>query len=68
VLGPGPLRSSFRVPEAMDIEAVKRNGYHDQQILVVSLKDYRLTWDQREMLKQVGDKIYGKAPARSGNG
>lgn len=43
----------------VDYEALKRNGYRDQGIVVVSVNDPRLTWDQREMVKQVGEKLYG---------
>jgi hypothetical protein len=43
----------------MDCEAIKRNAFKDQGIVVVSVNDPRLSWDQREILKQIGDKIYG---------
>lgn len=44
---------------AIDYEAVKRNAFRDQGIVVIRLDDPRLTWDQREMVKQVGVKLYG---------
>ena len=41
-------------------EHVKRNGWHDQKILVVSADDHRLTWPERELVRQIGEKLYGK--------
>ena len=40
-------------------EHVKRNGWHDQHILVVSADDQRLTWPERELIRQLGEKLYG---------
>ena len=44
-------------------EQVRREGWHDQRILAVSLDDHRLTWPEREMVEQLGTKLYGKLPA-----
>ena len=41
-------------------EHIKRNGWRDQNILVVSADDDRLSWSEREMLRQIGEKLYGK--------
>ena len=41
-------------------EEVKRDGWHDQQMLAVSLHDHRLTWPERELVEQLGTKLYGK--------
>ena len=41
-------------------EEVKRDGWHDQHMLVVSLHDHRLTWPEREMVEQLGTKLYGR--------
>jgi len=41
-------------------EEVKRDGWHDQGLLAVSLDDERLTWPERELVKQLGEKLYGK--------
>lgn len=48
-----------RLGNAVDYEALKRQGFKDQGIVVVSVNDPRLSWDQREMIKQVGEKLYG---------
>jgi hypothetical protein len=46
-----------------DAEQVKREGWREQNILVVSPEDQRLTWPERELVKQLGEKLYGKRPA-----
>lgn len=51
---------SQRAPSSIDYEAVKRNALHDQNMLVISIDDHRLTWPERELLRQVGEKIYGR--------
>ena len=43
-----------------DPEAVKRDGWRDQGLLAVSLDDHRLTWPERELVRQLGEKLYGK--------
>ena len=40
-------------------EHVKRNGWRDQKILVVNADDARLSWPEREFIRQIGDKLYG---------
>lgn len=44
----------------VDYEALKRQGFKDQGLVIVSVDDPRLSWDQREMIKQVGEKLYGR--------
>ena len=41
-------------------EHIKRDGWRDQNILVVSADDHRLTWPERELIRQIGEKLYGK--------
>jgi hypothetical protein len=41
-------------------EQVKRDGWHDQNILVISFNDPRLTWPERELVRQLGEKLYGR--------
>jgi hypothetical protein len=41
-------------------EEVKRDGWREQNILVVSPEDQRLTWPERELVKQLGEKLYGR--------
>jgi hypothetical protein len=48
-------------------EHVKRSGWHDQNILVVNADDHRLTWPERELVRQIGEKLYGRREeARNG--
>ena len=46
-----------------DPDQVKRDGWHEQHMLAVSLDDHRLTWHERELVRQLGEKLYGKLPA-----
>ena len=43
-----------------DPEQVKREGWREQRVLAVALDDERLTWPERELLRQLGDKLYGR--------
>jgi hypothetical protein len=45
-------------------EKVKREGWHDQGVLAVSLNDERLTWPERELVRQLGEKLYGRRQAQ----
>ena len=38
----------------------KRDGWREQGLLAVSVEDDRLTWPERELVKQLGEKLYGK--------
>ncbi|KAG0188270.1 hypothetical protein DFQ28_005162 [Apophysomyces sp. BC1034] len=45
------------IPETMDAEKVKRDGWNEQKILVVSLDDRRLDIIDREFVKQMGERL-----------
>jgi hypothetical protein len=48
-------------------EHIKRDGWREQGILVVAENDHRLTWPEREIVRQLGEKLYGKREeARNG--
>ena len=53
-------------PVPIDAEAVKRDGWNRQGILVVSRDDQRLDWVQRESVRQIGDMIYGERKGKRG--
>lgn len=53
-------------PEPMDVEAVKRRGWREQRLLVVSLDDDRLDWTERELIRRIGERLYGAWEARHG--
>jgi hypothetical protein len=31
-------------------------------VLAVSVDDHRLTWPERELVRQLGERLYGKRP------
>ena len=41
-------------------DQVKKDGWQDQGMLAVSVEDDRLTWPEKELIRQVGEKLYGK--------
>lgn len=47
-------------PTKIDPEKVKAKGWKEDEILVVSAKDTRLTWPEREFITQIANKLYGK--------
>lgn len=48
------------LPERPDAEEIKRQGWREDKILVVRLDDDRLDFIQREFVKQIGDRLYGR--------
>ena len=50
--------------ERRDAEQVKRDGWQDQGVLVVAENDQRLTWPERELVRQLGCKLYGHRPGK----
>jgi hypothetical protein len=45
-------------PKQIDAEKIKREGWNNDGILVVKIDDERLSWPEKELIKQIGDKIY----------
>ena len=48
------------IPSTPDVERIKREACQDGW-LVVHVDDERLSWDQQEYVRQIGDLINGKA-------
>ena len=48
--------------ERSDPEQVKSEGWRKQGLLVISPADPRLTGPERELVRQLGEKLYGKRP------
>ena len=48
------------VPSQIDVESVKREGFNNHGILVVAVDDQRLSWIERQIVKQLGERIYGQ--------
>ena len=43
-----------------DADQIKRDGWQEQGILVVSATDSRLNWIEKEQVRQIGEKLYGR--------
>ena len=43
-------------------DQVKREGWKEQGVLAVALDNNQLTWPERELVRQLGEKLYGKRP------
>jgi hypothetical protein len=41
-------------------DQVKREGWREQGVLAVAVDDERLTWPERELVRQLGERLYGK--------
>ena len=48
-------------------DQVKREGWREQGVLAVSVGDDRLTWPERELVRQLAEKLYGKQLRNGGN-
>jgi hypothetical protein len=43
----------------MDVEATKRQGWREQHILVISHDDERLDFMERQLIRSIGERLYG---------
>ena len=50
--------------ERRDAEQVKHDGWKERGVLVIAEDDQRLTWPERELVRQLGTKLYGKRQDR----
>ena len=57
---PSPLGRMQATP--MDVEAAKRQGWREQHILVVSHDDERLDFLERQLIRSIGERLYGHDP------
>ena len=48
------------IPNQMDIEEVKADGFNNHRILVVSLDDPRINWMERQVMTKIGEKLFGR--------
>ncbi len=44
----------------MDVEATKRQGWREQHILVISHDDERLDLMERQLIRSIGERLYGQ--------
>jgi hypothetical protein len=49
-------------------DEVKRDGWREQGLLAVAVDDDRLTWPERELVRQLGEKLYGKREREARHG
>ncbi len=47
-------------PTTPDVEHIKREGWQQQSILVISAHDQRLDFVERKLIRRLGDRLYGK--------
>ena len=55
---PSPLGRMQATP--MDVEATKRQGWREQHILVISHDDERLDFLERQLIRSIGERLYGQ--------
>ena len=53
--------------QSMDIDAVKRSGWNEQHILVISESDKRLDPMERDLIRRLGNRLYGSTPSGGQN-
>jgi hypothetical protein len=60
--GPMPPRCALgrTVPTTIEADAIKRTGWRDHGLLVIAVDDPRLGWDERALVRALGDKLYGR--------
>ncbi len=49
----------------IDPDLEKRLGWSKHGILVVAEEDARLTWPERQLIRQLGEKLYGERQEKS---
>ena len=53
-------------PQVTDLEAVKRNGWREQHILVVNDTDERLNFMERQLVRAIGERLFGEGGKHHG--
>ncbi|MBL9066238.1 MAG: hypothetical protein JNN10_08095 [Sphingopyxis sp.] len=49
--------------ERRNADDIKRDGWRETGVLAISAADPRLSWPERELVRQLGEKLYGQSPA-----
>jgi len=73
---PPARESSFRYPSPLgrmqpnpvDVEATKRQGWREQHILVISHDDERLDFLERQLIRSIGERLYGQGHGQTNGG
>ena len=59
-LGSSLSRTQPQQPlSAEELATMRRAAWRKQGVLAVSADDQRLTWPERELIRQLGEKLYG---------
>ena len=53
-------------PHVTDLDAIKEQGWRDQHILVVNAEDDRLDYLERQLVRRIGERLYGKGAQHRG--
>ena len=53
-------------PQVTDLDAIKEQGWRDQHILVVNAEDDRLDYLERQLVRRIGERLYGKGVRHRG--
>jgi hypothetical protein len=64
--GPRPPKSQLRRMQqpTINAEGTKVFGWNQYGILVVSVDDDRLSWVEKELVQNLGEKLYGRGNRR----
>lgn len=54
------MRSPLNLSRSVDYAAMKANAFKDQGILIINLDQEKLPWQERELLEQIGTRLYGE--------
>jgi hypothetical protein len=49
-------------------DEIRRDGWREQGVLVVAADDGRLNWTERELIRRLGEKLYGRRSLTETNG
>lgn len=55
-------------PNPVDLDAIKQSGWQEQHILVVSDCDERLDFIERQLIRRIGERLYGDKSKRGQHG
>ncbi len=50
-------------PTPINLDAIKKSGWLEQHILVISDEDDLLDFIEREFIRRIGNRLYGKGRA-----
>lgn len=56
------IRSSLNLSNTVDTSFMKRQAWRDNNVLIVKVDDpmLNLGWEDKELLRNIGDRLYGK--------